>query len=215
MDIEKLKGTWKKYTSELKEKQVKGKEELREILKQKSQQSLRKLRINFLIEGGINIAAIPVIFLIVINEMVLLEPLKYYLSGFLVLLLVMFLVFLYHSYANIYRHERFRLSLEKKLQEQSTALMTFMRNYTKITYALYFVALVYSLLIISLNNFSELALKAGLGLLIGLVIFFAVIKPLTRYYLKKLYGKHLDALEQYLSELNGKSFNKKEPNDRN
>jgi len=36
MDIENLKGTWKKYTSELNEKKAKGTAELRDILRQKA-----------------------------------------------------------------------------------------------------------------------------------------------------------------------------------
>mgnify|MGYP006292015703 FL=1 len=201
MDIDKLKGTWKKYTSELKEKEAKETSELREILRQKSQHALTKLRKNFLIEAGVNIAAIPVLFIIVVNELVLIEPLMYYLSFFLVLLLAVFLIFLYRSYTRIYRYERLRLPLEKKLEEQTYALKEFMRKYERITYILYFVALVFGLFITTLNDLTELAWKSAFAIGVGLLVFFAAIRPLTKYYLNKLYGKHLQSLRQYFEEL--------------
>ena len=156
MDIDKLKGSWKKYTSELRYKESKGTAELRDILRQKSQQSLKKLRKNFLIEAGVNIAAIPVLFIIVVNYLDVIEPLKYYLSAFLVLLLLMFLGFLYRSYLRIYRHEHLRLPLEKKLEEQIVSLRNFMLIYERITYIMYFVALLFGLLITTLNDLTYL-----------------------------------------------------------
>ncbi len=201
MNIEKLKGTWRKYTSELKEKESKGTAELRNILKQKSQQALKKLRKNFLIEAGVNIAAIPVLFIIVVNYLEMIEPLKYYLSAFLILLLTMFLVFLYRSYLRIYRHEHLRLPLEKKLEEQIASLRNFMLIYERITYIMYFVALLFGLLITALDDPTDFPYKSAFAIGVGLIVFFAAIRPLTKYYLKRLYGKHLSSLRQYLEEL--------------
>ena len=202
MDIENLKGTWKKYTSELNEKKAKGTAELRDILRQKSQQSLKKLRMNFLIEAGLNIAAIPVLFVIVVNGLTVIEPLKYYLSLFLGVLLVMFLVFLYRSYTRIYRYEHYRLPLEEKLEEQIRTLKEFTNRYERITYILYFVALLFGLLITTLDDLTDLAYKSAFAAAVGLLVFFVAIKPLTKRYLKRLYGKHLHALRHYLEELN-------------
>jgi uncharacterized membrane protein len=213
MDIEKLKGTWKKYTSELKEKESKGTAELRDILRQKSQQSLKKLQKNFLIEAGVNIAAIPVLFIIVVNYLEVVEPLKYYMSAFLVFLLILFLGFLYRSYLRIYRHEHFRLSLEKKLEEQIASLRNFMRIYEQITYVMYFVALIFGLLITTLDDPTDLFYKSALAIGVGLAVFFAAIRPLTKYYLKRLYGKHLASLRHYLEELKEVPLNNKDSND--
>ncbi|MEF8844792.1 MAG: hypothetical protein V5A59_04905 [Bacteroidales bacterium] len=201
MDIDKLKGSWKKYTSELRDKEGKGTPELREILRQKSQYALKRLRKNFLIEAGVNIAAIPVLFIVVVNGLVMIEPLRYYLSFFLLVLLAIFLVFLYRSYIRIYRYEHFRLPLDKKLEEQTNALKEFMRKYERIAYILYFVALGLGVFITSLNDLTDLAWKSAFAAGVGLLVFFTAIKPLTKYYLKKLYGKHLYALRQYLEEL--------------
>ncbi|MGM0531792.1 MAG: hypothetical protein ACQER7_10610 [Bacteroidota bacterium] len=213
MDIEKLKGSWKKYTSELNEKEGKETSELREILRQKCQYALRKLRKNFLIEAGVNVAAIPVLFIIVVNGLVMIEPLRYYLSFFLVVLLAIFLIFLYRSYIRIYRYEHFRLPLEKKLEEQTYALKEFMRKYERITYILYFVALILGVFITSLNDLTELAWKSAFATGVGLLVFFVGVKPFTKYYLKKLYGKHLYALRQYLEELNEIPINEDQSND--
>ena len=210
MDIDKLKGTWKKYTSELRAKETKETSELREILGQKSQQSLKKLRKNFLLEAGMNIAAIPVLFIIIVNGLAIVEPIKYYFTLFLVVLLVMFMIFLYGSYKHIYRYEHLRLSLENKLDEQIYAIKEFMRKYAKITYMLYFVALIFGLLITTLGDFTGLPYKAAIAIGVGLLVFFLAIKPFTRYYLNKLYGKHLISLRQYLEELNEISSNKKD-----
>lgn len=213
MDIDKLKGSWKKYTSELRDKEGKETPELREILRQKCQHALTKLRKNFLIEAGVNIAAIPVLFIIVVNGLVMMEPLRYYLSFFLLVLLAIFLVFLYRSYIRIYRYEHFRLPLEKKLEEQTSALKEFMRKYERITYILYFVALGMGVFITSLNDLTDLAWKSAFAAGVGLLVFFLAIKPLTKYYLNKLYGKHLAALRQYLGELNEITIDKTHSDD--
>ncbi|MCF8335148.1 MAG: hypothetical protein K9H65_00970 [Bacteroidales bacterium] len=213
MDIEKLKWSWKKYTSELKEKEVKETSELKEILRQKSQHALTKLRKNFLIEAGVNIAAIPVLFIIVVNGLVMVEPLKYYLSFFLVFLVVMFLIFLYRSYTRIYRYENFRLPLEEKLEEQIFALKKFMRKYERISYILYFVAIIFGLLTTTINDPTELVYKSVFAIVVGLLVFFVAIKPLTKYYLNRLYGRHLQSLRQYLDELKEITIDKNHSND--
>ncbi|MFP4621433.1 MAG: hypothetical protein ACLFM7_08990 [Bacteroidales bacterium] len=213
MDIEKLKGAWKKYTSELKKREAKGTEELRGILKQKSQHALIRLRKNFLIEAGLNIAAIPVLFIIVMNGFEVGVPLKYFIGFFLIVLLVMFLVFLYRSYMRIYRYEHYRLTLEKKLEEQIHALKKFRNRYEQITYIMYFVALVSGLLLIMPFNPAVLTSEFAFATGAGVLIFFVLIKPLTKYYLKRLYGKHLHALQMYLDELSDVSSEKNEPDD--
>lgn len=202
MDIDRLKGAWKSYTADLKEKSTKGTEELRDILSRKCQHSLRRLRKNFLIEAGVNVAAIPLVLLIIISQFTQVGDHRYYLSGFLVLLLIGFLGFLYHSYMKIFRYEHLELSLEKKLENQIQNLRIFIRNYAVIGYLLYFLAFVVSLLISVYDNLAGELPRLGIGTLLGVVLFFVLVRPVVRYYLKKLYGRHLDALKEYLEELN-------------
>ncbi len=202
MDIDKLKGAWKSYTDRLEEHGSKNTGELREILSRKSEQSLRKLRKNFLIEAGINLAAIPMVLVIVINQFGQVGDHRYYLSGLLVLLLLAFLGFLYNSYIKIYRYEHLDYPLEQKLEEQVERLRRFMKNYAVIGYILYFIVYIVSLLVSAYDNVTGELPRLGVGLLIGVGLFFVLIRPLIRYYLKRLYGRHLDSLIQYLKELN-------------
>jgi MFS family permease len=201
MDIERLKGAWKSYTDGLKEQGSKNTSELREILSRKSEQSLRRLRKNFFIEAGINLAAIPIVLVIVINQFAQVGDHRYYLSGFLVLLLLAFLVFLYNSYMKIFRYEQLDMPLEQKLEEQVKRLKLFMKNYAVIGYILYFLVFVAGLLVSAYNNLTGELPRLGVGILIALALFFSVIRPMIRYYLKRLYGKHLDSLTSYLNEL--------------
>jgi len=202
MDIDRLKGAWKTYTADLREKGTKGTEELRSILSRKSQHSLRRLRKNFLIEAGINVAAIPLVLIIVISRFAQVGDHRYYLSGFLVLLLLGFLVFLYRSYMQIFRYEHLKWPLEKKLENQIQNLYIFIRNYAVIGYFLYFLAFVVSLLISAHDNLAGEWLRLGIGSLLGAVLFFVLVRPVVRFYLKKLYGRHLEALKGYREELN-------------
>mgnify|MGYP000302969220 CR=1 FL=1 len=213
MDIERLKGAWKSYTDDLREQGSKNTSELREILSRKSEQSLRRLRKNFFIEAGINLAAIPIVLVIVINQFAQVGDHRYYLSGFLVLLLLAFLVFLYNSYMKIFRYEQLDMPLEKKLEEQVKRLKLFMKNYAVIGYILYFVVFVVGLLVSAYNNLTGELPRLAVGILIALALFFSVIRPLIRYYLKRLYGKHLDSLISYLNELQEKSSITLERND--
>jgi len=202
MDIDRLKGAWKTYTADLKEKGTKGTEELRNILSRKSQHSLRRLRKNFLIEAGINLAAIPFVLIIIISQFTQVEDHRYYLSGFLVLLLMGFLGFLYHSFMKIFRYEHLELPLEEKLEKQIRNLRLFIRSYAVIGYFLYFLAFLVSLLISAYDNLVGEFPRLGIGTLLGVLLFFVLVRPVVRYYLKKLYGRHLDALKGYLEELN-------------
>jgi len=213
MDIEKLKGAWKNYTDDLRERGSRSTSELREILSRKSEQSLRRLRKNFLIEAGINLAAIPLVLIIVINEYAQVGDHRYYLSGFLVLLLLAFLGFLYNSYMRIYRYENLELPLEQKLEEQVQRLRIFMKNYAVIGYILYFLVFVVSLLVSAYNNLTQELPRLGVGLLVAVLLFFTLIRPLTRWYLKRLYGRHLDSLTGYLKELHDESSITQEQND--
>lgn len=213
MDIERLKGAWKSYTDGLKEHGSKNTSELREILSRKSEQSLRRLRKNFLIEAGINLAAIPIVLVIVINQFAQVGDHRYYLSGFLVLLLLAFLVFLYNSYMKIFRYEHLDMPLEQKLEEQVKRLKLFMKNYAVIGYMLYFIVFVAGLLVSAYNNLTGELPRLAVGILVALALFFSVIRPLIRYYLKRLYGKHLDSLTSYLNELQEKSSITPEQND--
>jgi len=205
MDIEKLKGAWKSYTNDLRERGSKNTSELREMLSRKSEQSLRRLRKNFLIEAGINLAAIPLVLIIVINQYAQVGDHRYYLSGFLVLLLLAFLGFLYSSYMRIYRYEQLDLPLEQKLEEQVKRLRVFMKNYAGIGYILYFVVFIVSLLVSAYDNVMGALPRLGVGLLIAVILFFVLVRPLVRYYLKRLYGRHLDSLTRYLNELHDES----------
>lgn len=213
MDIEKLKGTWKSYTEGLRRRDSKNTSELREILSRKSEHSLRRLRKNFFIEAGINLAAIPLVLVIVINQYAQVGDHRYYLSGFLVLLLLIFLAFLYNSYMKIYRYEHLDLPLEEKLEEQIRRLRKFMTNYSLIVYILYFVVFVVSLLVSVYDEVAHELPRLGVGLLIAAVLFFVLIRPLTKYYLNRLYGCHLDSLTAYLNELHNESSIIQEQND--
>lgn len=213
MDIEKLKGAWKSYTDDLRERGSKNASELREILSRKSEQSLRRLRRNFLIEAGINLAAIPLVLIIVINQYAQVGDHRYYLSGFLVLLLLAFLGFLYNSYMRIYRYENLELPLEQKLEQQVKRLRIFMKNYAMIGYLLYFLVFVVSLLVSAYDDVMGELPRLGVGLLVSVVLFFALVRPLVRYYLKRLYGRHLDSLTEYLNELHEESSITQEQND--
>ncbi|MBS3806517.1 MAG: hypothetical protein KGY60_03360 [Bacteroidales bacterium] len=205
MDIEKLKGAWKSYTNDLRERGSKNTSELREMLSRKSEQSLRRLRKNFLIEAGINLAAIPLVLIIVINQYAQVGDHRYYLSGFLVLLLLAFLGFLYSSYMRIYRYENLELPLEQKLEEQVKRLRVFMKTYAGIGYMLYFVVFIVSLLVSAYDHVMGALPRLGVGFLIAVILFFVLVRPLVRYYLKRLYGRHLDSLTRYLNELHDES----------
>jgi hypothetical protein len=76
-----------------------------------------------------------------------------------------------------------------------------MKNYAVIGYILYFLVFVAGLLVSAYNNLTGELPRLGVGILIALALFFSVIRPMIRYYLKRLYGKHLDSLTSYLNEL--------------
>ena len=80
-----------------------------------------------------------------------------------------------------------------------------MKNYAVIGYILYFLVFVVSLLVSAYNDVMGELPRLGVGLLIAVVLFFALVRPLVRYYLKWLYGRHLNSLTGYLNELHDES----------
>ncbi len=201
MDIENLKGKWKNYTAEFQNKDLGDKDELIKKIHKKSQQSLKKLRKNFFLEAGINILAIPILLLFVFDN--LYENHTYNLIFIVVIAaaVIAFFIYLFLVYKRIYRLEDTGLSLQEKLEKQVYHLRTFINYYYKISYILFFVILAMAFFIDFPGSLKDWIISIAGILIIGVGMFFLLLRPITKFYIRKLYGNHLQALEQYLDEL--------------
>ena len=134
MDIEKLKGSWNKYSSKLRDDGYKGQEELEEILVKRSQKSLKLLRRNFFIEAGSNIFILPVIIYFVLRSDFMFQPFDLIFSALLGVILIAFLIYMYKAYLRIYQYEDAGFQLTYKLNRQILRLKKFIRDYYKFIY---------------------------------------------------------------------------------
>lgn len=201
MDIDKLKGSWKKYTADFQSKELKNTDDLKEILKRKSQRSLKILRRNFFIEAGLNILIIPFVLIFFIKSGFLAGTLNNFFIGIIVLILVVFLWYLFDSYRKIYKYEHYSLSLKEKLNHQVKLLESFLKNYYQFLYVTYFLALIIGIAFDLPGDKTKLFLSIGFGAAVGLIIFFLVVRPLARMYVNKLYKKHILSLKQCIEEM--------------
>ena len=201
MDIEKLKGSWKKYTSSLSNMDYKDEEDLKKILIRRSQKSLKILRRNFFIEAGLNILIVPLILVFILSTDFADKPFNLIFSGFVVLILIVFLYYLYRSYKNIYRYEYHGLHLKDKLKEQIARLEKFIKDYYIFLYFTYFMALVLGLFSELPEDIGSFLIRFGIGIALGLGLFFLVLRPFAKFYIRKLYGYHLKSLKNCLAEL--------------
>ncbi len=210
MDIDKLKGSWKKYSSRLSSDDIKDEKDLGEILKKRSQRSLNLLRRNFFIEAGLNIIIVPVILLFLFSSEYLTGILKFHLSAFIVLILVLFILYLYKSYKKIYQYENNNLDLKEKLKQQIYLLEKFIKDYFWFLYVAYFLGLIIGLSFDIPENSTDFLIRAGVGLGIGVAAFFIILRPLAKLYVRKLYSNHLNSLRSCLSELEDSNTEKEE-----
>ncbi|MFO8234825.1 MAG: hypothetical protein R6U04_05420 [Bacteroidales bacterium] len=201
MDIEKLKGSWKKYTSEFQSRHFKNADDLDEILEKKSQQSLRLLKRNFFIEAGLNILLIPIILLVFVKSGLLEGTLNVVFTAIIFLILLVFLSYLYGSYRKIYKYENYNLSLKEKLEQQIDRLESFTRYYYKFLYVAYFIALIVGLSFDLPDDNTKVLFIVAIGAALGLLLFFIVVRPLAKMYVNKLYKRHILSLKQCLREL--------------
>jgi di/tricarboxylate transporter len=201
MDIDKLKGSWKKYSSKLSSDDVKDEKDLGEILEKRSQRSLNLLRRNFFIEAGLNIIIVPVILLFLFSSEYLTGSLKFYLSAFIILILVLFILYLYNSYRKIYQYENNNQYLKDKLKQQIHILEKFIRDYFYFLYVAYFLGLIIGLSLDIPEDINDFLIRAGLGLGIGVAAFFLILRPFAKFYVRKLYSDHLHSLRSCLAEL--------------
>jgi hypothetical protein len=213
MDIDKLKGAWNRYASSLNEKEHKE-QELSEILRARSQKSLKKLRRNFFIEAGTNILLVPVIVFLVLQSDFVKPPFGLIFSIVIGLLIVIFLFYLYKSYQKIYQYEDRGYQLKEKLSIQVNRLEKFIRDYYIFMYVAYTFGLFVGIFMTLAENQIHALIDIGFGVLFGGVILFLVVRPLAKRYIKKLYGSHLESLKTCLSELednNTENFNHYDP----
>ena len=201
MDIEKLKGSWNKYASKLSNDGDKELGELEEILVKKSQKSLRLLRRNFFIEAGINIFILPVIIYFILNSDFMIQPFDFIFSAFVGIILIVFLIHMYKSYKKIYQYEDTGLQLAYKLRNQVIRLERFIRDYYKFSYVAYSLGFIFGLSAELPEETTLIIIDMGGGILFGVIFLFLVVRPLMKFYIKKLYGKHLESLKSFLSEL--------------
>lgn len=201
MDIEKLKGKWKNYTADFQHKDLGDKDEFIKKIHKKSQQSLKKLRKNFFLEAGINILAIPILLLFVFNNLYENQTSKLVLIIVIATAVVAFFVYLFLVYKRIYNLEDTGLSLQEKLEKQVHQLRTFISYYHKITYTIFVVVLLLAVFLDFPDNLKDQIISITGIVVVGVIMFFLVLRPITKFYVKKLYGNHLKALENYLDEL--------------
>jgi len=200
MDIEKLKGSWNRYTSKFSDKAHEEKE-LEAILMKKSQDSLRKLRRNFIIEAGLNILIAPVIVYLIIKSSLFGEPFDWIFSGIVTLLMLVFLGYMYDSYKRIYQYEDTGTPLKEKLKNQVARLEKFIKDYYLFVYAGYFLGLFFGFSSSIPREAVSMSIELGVAILVGLLGLFFLVRPLSKKYLKKLYGAHVESLKACLAEL--------------
>ena len=201
MDIEKLKGSWNKYTSGFSDKE-REEGELEKILIKRSQDSLRKLRRSFLIEAGLNMLLAPVIVYLILKSNLFGEPFDWIFSGILTLWMIIFLGYMYDSYKKIYQYEDTGTPLKKKLKRQVERLEKFIKDYYIFMYTGYFLGLFFGLSSSIPRDVVSMFIELGIAVLFGLLVLFLLVRPLSKKYLKKLYGAHVESLKTCLSELN-------------
>jgi len=201
MDIEKLKGSWNKYASKLRDDEHKRKGELDEILVRRSQKSLRLLRRNFFIEAGSNVFILPVIIYFVLRSDFMISPYDFIFSALLGVILIAFLIYMYKSYIRIYQYEDTGVQLTYKLNKQVIRLERFIRDYYKFIYVAYSLGLIFGLSTELPGDNASVIIEMGGGILFGIIVLFLIVRPLMKLYVKKLYGSHLESLKKCLSEL--------------
>lgn len=126
---------------------------------------------------------------------------------------IVFLTILRKLYAQVIQVEQSSGDiLQSRLKQLYTILRKFVKHYFQITMALVPICLIYSFALGFYNSNEQSPVSSStsqresifiIGITVAYIIGFTLfIYYFTKWYLKKLYGKHLDHLQELIKELN-------------
>lgn len=204
MEIEDLKAIWKKQSEEF---QPKAETELAGMLSGKSISIISQLKRNVWLELVFTFVGA----LALLAYALTLPPgtLKWT-SATLPILFCIYSLYYVKKLRLLHRfdagNENLRANLEKLIQSLRAYLRFYKRSYS-VLYPVYLVlALVFAAIEHGADNFFTILTKVYvlITLAIGAALFFFCSTWLTSWYLRKLYGKHLEKLEGVLREIAGR-----------
>lgn len=201
MEIEDLKTIWKRQNDEF---QPKGKTELATMLKGRSTSIISRLKRNVWMELAFTFAGALALLAYALTLPA--GALKWTSISILILFCIYSLYYLkklrlLHSFDS--GNENLKANLERLIQSLKGYLKFYKRSYS-ILYPVYlFLGLLFTAIERGTNGFFDMLTKVDvvLTLVLGAGFFFLCSTWLTSWYLKKLYGNHLEKLEGVLREL--------------
>lgn len=100
-------------------------------------------------------------------------------------------------------HENLRVNLERLVRDLRGYLKFYKRSYSVLYPVFFLLALVFIAIEHGAAGFANKVSRPGVYLILvpGAALFFVFSTKLTSWYLKKLYGNHLEKLERLLSDL--------------
>jgi hypothetical protein len=189
--------------------------ELESILHNKTKSPIAKIKRNLLFEVVITYASLP--FVIYFGFKHPIGWMKFYM-GFMTAICIVLIIILTQLRKNVHQLQYSTFSLKEQLQKTHTIISEFVKRYLQFTILFFVFCLVlgfgsgfYDGYTGSNTTYYEPKIKQLPKniwlLLIGFIIYvaalFAGLYYFTKWYLKKLYGKYLQQIQQLLNELEG------------
>ncbi|MEA5401874.1 hypothetical protein VB776_03030 [Arcicella sp. DC2W] len=195
MELDELKYIWQQTSLESISSQVIGNDEFLAMMKGKSNAVITKLKRNLILEILVSILFLPVfLYFIFFTDVAIFHK---YVCSILIFTTVATLVIFWVEYRSLQAFET-RLDLITSLKITVKQFSKFIRIYMIINYILLFPMMFYGLIVGLELNGETLSLKF-------LLIYTIIISPLgyfwIKFYIRKVYGQHLDKLKNCLAEL--------------
>ncbi len=195
MELDELKNIWQQTSLENMSAQVIENDEFSMMMKGKSNDVIARLKKNMMFEFIISILFIPIfLYFIFFTDIAVFHK---YVCSTLIFTTVATLVVFWFEYRSLQAFET-RLSLITSLRITVEQFSKFVRIYLIINYVLLFPMMFYGMVVGVELTGQELSLT----FLIGITV---ITSPLgyfwVKFYIRKVYGQHLDKLKSCLAEL--------------
>lgn len=208
VELENLKDIWKQQIDQNMDKQNIGKIELERLLKGRSTSILEKLKRNLLLE--IALFAVCLVLVAAVPFYFHSKPVSVLCVLAIVIIFIPYLVYYIKKYNELNRffvfHNDIKTSLESLIQQLEKYLKIYFYGSLLLSpFAVFISALacLYEMKALGYLVYFDEFSKPTLSLILSFALLFTLISyPILKWYIRKLYGQHLEKLKDCLNELN-------------
>jgi hypothetical protein len=207
VELENLKDIWKQHIDPTIDKQNIEKSEIERLLKGRSTSILEKLKRNLLLEIAmfgvclLLVAAVPFYF----NS----KPVTILFVVAVVFIFIPYFIYYIKKYNELKRFSVFHNDIKTSLQSLILQLEKFLKIYfygslllAPFSVFISALACLYEMKALGFLLFFDEFSKETLSLILSCALFFTLLSyPVLKWYIRKLYGQHIETLKAYLKEL--------------